>query len=172
MSTTPDPTDTPAGADPNPAPPAVETDDRFPSGPWTGFFLQPGSKERHGMDLRLTFRQATITGEGHDRVGAFLIRGRYQVDDGRCWWTKRYIGRHDISYTGYNEGRGIWGNWEFDARTAPGWRGGFTIWPEGMADPTLNRRSESADLPADDGPPTVVLEEVEAEELVTVGGGS
>ncbi len=26
----------------------VEQDDRFPSGEWTGFFLQPGSRARAG----------------------------------------------------------------------------------------------------------------------------
>jgi len=40
------------------------------------------------MELHLTFCQGVMTGEGRDRIGAFLIRGRYQVEDGQSWWTK------------------------------------------------------------------------------------
>src|SRR5215212_158901 len=69
---------------PDPEPP-VEPDERFPSGPWTGFFLQaPLPPGRHGMDLHLTFRAGTIRG----------------------------VGRHGVAYRGYNEGKGIWGTWE------------------------------------------------------------
>lgn len=125
----------------------LETDSRFPSGPWVGYFLQseipPG---RHGMELRLTFRQGVVTGEGRDFVGEFLIRGRYQVEDGKCWWTKRFIGKHDVSYMGYNEGKGIWGIWDIP----PAWKGGFYIWPEAMGDPTRKKISESIDEPFND----------------------
>ena len=37
-------------------PAVLETDPRFPSGPWTGFFLQKLLPGRHVMELRLTFR--------------------------------------------------------------------------------------------------------------------
>lgn len=121
----------------------VETDDRFPSGPWKGFFLMPSSPDRHGMELLLTFREGTILGEGRDRVGEFLVRGRYQTDDGKCWWTKRYVGKHDVSYLGYNEGKGIWGTWDIP----PIWRGGFHIWPEAMGDPTKETLVEEAEVP-------------------------
>ena len=70
--------------------PQVEADARFPSGPWCGFFLMSHLPGRHQMELHLTFRQGVMTGEGRDMIGPFLIRGRYQVDDGQCWWTKRY----------------------------------------------------------------------------------
>ena len=121
--------DTPAG----PPTDDLEQDSRFPSGPWTGFFLQPGAPGRHMMQMVLTFRSGVVRGEGRDRVGPFLIVGRYDVADGRCRWTKRYLARHDISYGGYNEGRGIWGVWE-DPQ-ASYWRGGFHIWPEAMGNP-------------------------------------
>jgi hypothetical protein len=45
--------------------------------------------------------------------------------------------------SGYNEGTGIWGVWE----VPPTARGGFHIWPAGMADPTqqtLDTHVESA----------------------------
>src|SRR5436190_4635431 len=105
----------------------LETDPRFPSGPWTGFFLQPLLPGRHLMDLRLTFRHGSMTGDGRDWVGRFTLKGRYSLDDGKCYWTKRYLGKHDVFYRGYNEGKGIWGTWELPPESAvlvhP--RGGF-----------------------------------------------
>ncbi len=95
------------------------------------------------MELILTFREGQIRGEGRDRVGEFLIKGSYQVEDGKCSWHKFYIGKHSISYQGYNEGKGIWGIWEFDAA----WKGGFHIWPEAMGDPSQERLSEEIEEP-------------------------
>src|ERR1700722_18719450 len=111
--------------------PTLETDPRFPSGPWTGFFLQKAIPGRHLMELSLTFQQGVMTGEGRDRVGDFIIRGQYTLDDGKCWWSKRYLGKHDVFYQGYNEGKGIWGTWEIPADGNNGIRyhGGFYIWP-------------------------------------------
>jgi hypothetical protein len=126
----------------------LETDPRFPSGPWTGFFLQRINPGRHRMELRLQFRAGEMTGEGRDWVGKFLIRGRYAVADGKCHWVKRYLGKHDVIYQGYNEGKGIWGLWEIPTETHPDvCRGGFHIWPEGMPDPSQPQLSEEADLP-------------------------
>ena len=126
----------------------AETDPRFPSGPWTGFFLQPLVPGRHLMELQLTFRTGTMTGEGRDWVGSFLIRGRYDLADGKCHWTKRYLAKHDVFYQGFNEGKGIWGTWEIPpAQGQMHQRGGFHIWPEGMSDPTQQQLSEAADLP-------------------------
>ena len=86
-----------------------------------------------------------MTGEGRDRIGPFLIRGKYNVDDGKCHWSKRYIGKHDVAYQGYNEGKGIWGIWEIP----PSWRGGFHIWPRAMGDPTSPHLAEAIDEPAE-----------------------
>src|SRR5262249_37707846 len=117
------------------------------------------------MELRLTFRQGVVTGEGRDWVGAFLLRGGYSVTDGRCHWTKRYLGKHDVYYKGFNEGRGIWGTWEIPS-SIPLLRphGGFPILPEGMPDPTQPVLSEEAD------PPVIIVEEVESLEPVGVPG--
>jgi hypothetical protein len=123
--------------------PVPSDDPRFPSGPWVGFFLQPDLPGKHPMELILEFSQGQVRGEGRDRVGAFLIKGRFQVEDGKAWWTKSYIGLHDVTYQGYNEGKGIWGLWEMESP----WRGGFHIWPEAMGDPTRPVKHEEADLP-------------------------
>ena len=141
---------------PQPPPGKLEADERFPSGPWEGFWLQPMlDKKRHGMELILTFHDGNLTGEGRDRVGTFLVRGRYSTDDGKCYWTKRYVGKHDVFYQGYNEGRGIWGTWEIDV---PPMRGGFHIWPVGMGDPTRPRKAAEADVPAEAEPVGVPVE--------------
>jgi hypothetical protein len=125
--------------------PTFEQDGRFPSGLWTGFFLQRPSTARHWMELRLTFRGGALRGDGHDQVGAFTLDGHYDLTDGRCWWTKRYVGQHEVSYAGHNEGKGIWGVWEI-----PPWdRGGFHIWPADMADPTQETRTTEEQAPVE-----------------------
>jgi hypothetical protein len=131
-----------------PEPNQLESDPRFPSGPWTGYFLQPAVPGRHLMELHLTFQQGQMTGEGRDYVGEFIVRGQYSLADGRCYWTKRYVGKHDVFYHGYNEGKGIWGVWEIPAtQEYAAMRGGFHIWPEGMSDPTQSHLSEQAEIP-------------------------
>src|SRR5262245_10415507 len=95
-----------------PAPPPVEQHDRFPSRPWAGFFSRRVLPGRNWVVVSVTYRDGVTTGEGRDWVGTFLIRGLYRVEDGQCLWTKTYVGKHDVHYRGYNEGRGIWGTWE------------------------------------------------------------
>jgi hypothetical protein len=127
-------------------PASLETDPRFQSGPWTGFFLQKNFPGKHRTDLRLTFQNGVMTGEGRDWVGEFLVKGRYDVGDGKCHWTKSYLGKHDVFYQGFNEGKGIWGTWEINVHGVQV-RGGFHIWPEAMGDPTVERLVEEAPVP-------------------------
>lgn len=126
--------------------PQFETDPRFPSGPWTGFFLQKEIPGKHLMELRLTFHNGAMQGEGRDRVGPFLIDGQYNLADGKCYWTKKYLGKHDVFYQGFNEGKGIWGVWQIGELA----RGGFHIWPEGFGDPTNEHLYEEATPPVDE----------------------
>src|SRR5260370_41690359 len=93
-----------------PAPPA-ESAPRFPSGPWLGFFLMAHLPGRHMMELHLNFHQAVMKGEGRDMIVPFLIRGKYNLADGKRRWTKRYVGKHDLAYHRYNEGKGFWCLW-------------------------------------------------------------
>ncbi len=144
----------------------LETDPRFPSGPWVGFFTQPILPGKHTMELKLTFSQGSMTGEGRDWVGRFSIRGQYNLDDGKCYWTKKYLGGHDVFYKGYNEGKGIWGKWEMPVSSTHGggtWTGGFYIWPEGMPDPTQHHLTEEADIPI------TIVEEEPKKELIPAG---
>jgi hypothetical protein len=92
------------------------------------------------MEMVLTFHLEKIRGEGRDRIGQFLIDGSYSTADGRCRWTKKYIGQHAVYYAGFNEGKGIWGTWHIGAN-----HGGFHIKPEGMgasASPELEAAAE------------------------------
>jgi hypothetical protein len=99
----------------------------FPSGPWTGFYNYGVGSGRHRMDLSLTFANGNISGDGIDGVGRFVITGRYDGTGGECYWTKSYIGAHDVDYRGFREGKGIWGLWELTLGS-----GGFHIWPLGQ----------------------------------------
>jgi hypothetical protein len=110
------------------------------------------------MELQLTFRNGVLSGEGRDRIGRFSFRGRYNTADGTCSWIKRYVGKHDVFYRGFNEGKGIWGVWEIP----PHWRGGFHIWPEGMPDPTQPELTEEADLPVSEEEVLEIIEPVTA----------
>jgi hypothetical protein len=96
----------------------------FPSGPWTGFYnYRPG--DRHRMELRPTFVNGNMSGDGIDDVGRFLIKGRYDAASRECYWTKTYVGAHDVFYRGFREGKGIGGTWEITIQ----YHGGFHIWP-------------------------------------------
>jgi hypothetical protein len=101
------------------------SEDLFPSGPWVGFYTYVPS-DRHRMDLHLDFANGNMSGDGNDDVGRFIIRGRYDAQSRECYWTKRYLGAHDVFYEGYREGKGIWGRWEIGAFA----HGGFHIWPK------------------------------------------
>ncbi len=148
-----------------PANPKHETDSRFPSGNWVGFFIDKRIPGKHWMELRLTFMQGQMTGEGRDWVGNFTINGIYEVSDGSCQFIKQYLGKHAVSYRGYNEGRGIWGSWKvtFAGVTCTG---GFHIWPEGMPDPTQPVIKEEAEIPDE----IDILEPEQVPELLPVGG--
>ena len=128
------------------APEHLETDTRFPTGPWVGFFLDKRLVGKHWMELHLTFKEGKMIGEGRDRVGKFVVDGTYHTDDGKAYFTKTYVGRHSIQYSGYNEGKGIWGTWEL-VWPPYHFTGGFHIWPKEMPDPTQPKLTEEAEVP-------------------------
>jgi hypothetical protein len=123
----------------------VETDPRFPSGKWIGFWVQRIILGRQYMSLQLTFAKNQVSGEGSDRVGDFIISGEYDLRDGRCVMHKRYIDAHDVLYEGRNEDDGmwLWGLWTIRSLD----RGGFHLWPEGENDPTGRDLKAEKELP-------------------------
>ena len=120
------------------------SDALFPSGEWTGFYTYE-PRDRHRMDLFLTFAQGTLNGEGRDDVGSFLIRGQYDAAGGECHWTKTYPGSHDVYYQGYREGKGIYGRWEIGLLS----HGGFHIWPKGVPEGVTEIEEEEEPRPVE-----------------------
>lgn len=119
-------------------------DTLFPSGPWTGFYnYRPG--DRHRMDLALTFANGLMSGDGTDDIGRFLIKGRYDAANRECYWTKSYIGAHDVYYRGFREGKGIWGTWEITIQQ----HGGFHIWPKAVGEEEAQVANAEAQAPVD-----------------------
>ena len=97
------------------------------------------------MDLHLTFASGMMSGDGNDDVGRFLIKGKYDASNRECYWTKSYIGAHDVFYRGFREGKGIWGTWEIQIWS----RGGFHIWPKGATEGEESREMNEQTEPVD-----------------------
>jgi hypothetical protein len=104
-----------------------EKDSGFPSGPWSGFYTMRFSRQFHRQSLDLTFRNKRMTGRGQDDIGSFVISGHYDLETRKVWWSKRYLGAHEVHYAGVQSGRTIQGDWTIP----PNNRGGFSIWPGG-----------------------------------------
>ena len=123
-----------------------ETDPRFPSGEWKGFWVQKEMRGRQWMRLALEFSGGKISGQGQDIIGKFLLTGSYNLKTGRCALLKAYLRQHCVSYEGFNDGDGLWmwGTWKLSEDT-----GGFHIWPKGEPDPTGSELKEEKDIPID-----------------------
>ena len=116
----------------------------FPSGPWTGFYnYHPGIGT--GWTSELTFANGNMSGDGVDDVGRFLIKGRYDAASRECYWTKTYVGAHDVFYRGFREGKGIWGTWEITIQD----HGGFHIWPRQAGEGEARAETAAAAEPVD-----------------------
>jgi hypothetical protein len=127
----------------------LERDPRFPSGAWTGYFLQYWLPGRHTTNVELTCGDGELSGNGRDFVGPYTIDGQYDLATGKCEWTKQYLGRHKVAYRGMNSGQGIWGVWEI--RLFAGLyvdKGGFHIWPKGTDVSQESEKTEQAVLAA------------------------
>lgn len=120
----------------------LEPDPRFPSGEWTGFYLQHWLPGRHRTDAVLTWQAGELRGVGRDAPGEFLMAGTYDPATGRCEWTKQYAGRHAVAYRGVADSSGVWGVWEINLFGGVYHdRGGFHVWPEsrGVSDKEVSK---------------------------------
>jgi len=111
----------------------LETDPRFPSGPWTGFWLQKAAYPgRQPMTLSLTFALGKIYGSGTDLLGDFTLNGRYDATSGKVTLHKQYLNAHLVLYEGWGEGgKGIWGVWKIgDSK-----KDGFHLWSKHATPP-------------------------------------
>ncbi len=109
-----------------------ETDERFPSGHWIGWYRQYGTRSR--MLIRIWFQHGKVHATGSDGIGPFTFSGRYDTESGDVSFVKTYIARPElveIFYQGRGEQKGVRGAWEF-----LGIRGGgeFHIWPESQSE--------------------------------------
>lgn len=111
---------------PEPAP-TLEPDDRFPSGPWTGYYHQWGTQSR--QRLALAFSNGSISGVGRDPAGDFSIRGSYSTDSGKASLVKLYP-TYKVEYDGLADGDGITGRWCINYPFGLADRGQFHIWPD------------------------------------------
>jgi hypothetical protein len=118
---------------------------RFPSGPWTGFYCYPNRHVKHPMNLQLTFEHGKISGSGDDNIGAFTISGSYNDVGLECQWIKQYIGQHQVWYEGGADHHGIWGTWSLFCGS-----GGFHIWPlqSGVGDEEAMEEEETLPVEA------------------------
>lgn len=102
-----------------------ETDPRFPSGAWRGYWLQHGMKG--WMKLMLEFRTGCVSGDGVDVVGQFTVRGSYCLKTGQVTIRKHYAGRYMVAYDGAAASDvHLRGQWNIRACLE---RGPWHIWP-------------------------------------------
>ncbi len=75
---------------------------------WDGWYQQGGDKHDMKFDV-LKIKKKKIKGEGHDEVGQFKINGRVNHDE--VEFSKEYVGKHTVEYSGKLEGHTLSGNW-------------------------------------------------------------
>lgn len=86
--------------------------------------------------MQLAFEDGRINGKGIDRVGKFLIEGKYSIEPKSLRFEKMYEG-HSIRYVGTWNGEEIWGIWSIGFSDI----GEFRLWLERKG-PTSSRRKE------------------------------
>ena len=123
---------------------APETDERFPSGPWFGYYHQWGIQAR--QRLRLEFAGGTVSGGGRDPGGDFAVRGVYSVEAGTVSLIKTYAA-HRVEYAGQANGDGIGGDWAIRYEHTTD-RGIFRIWPDDLAMSEKPRLKAEEPVPA------------------------
>lgn len=103
-----------------------ENHQSFVSGEWNGFYLEDHNPNRGWMHLYLEFNEGTIKGEGTDYVGPWVLSGTYDKEKAECLWVKRYMGKHEVKYSGKLGENGITGGWSIAGLIS----GPFHIWPK------------------------------------------
>jgi hypothetical protein len=107
----------------------------FTSGTWTAFWTAypdwaPPAESAHSLEL--TFADGRVSGEGTDWVGEFVIGGTYDEATQRVAYTKAYVGKHSIEYTGQRDAEGnISGEWQLGP-----FRGFFLLVPRPVREAT------------------------------------
>jgi len=109
----------------------VEMDERFPSGPWRGFYRQAGIQSQQRMTLE--FADGRISGRGSDPAAPFFtVSGTYDTATGIVRLIKRYA-TYQVYYDGTASSDGIPGTWSIQFAGATADTGAFHIWPDIVA---------------------------------------
>ncbi|MEM9409945.1 MAG: hypothetical protein AAGA30_02460 [Planctomycetota bacterium] len=134
-------------------------ENKFVSGEWNGFYLEPHRTQRGWMHLYLAFDDGQIKGEGTDYVGPWIASGTYDESSGNCRWVKQYVGKHQVVYNGQCSENGIQGKWTIFSE------GPFHIWPKTHGHfNELYLREELENQ--GDLSPSIILEPVDSGELL------
>lgn len=103
----------------------------YPSGPWRGYWEQPGWGRQSMDELVLEFASGQVRGQGRDCIGLFTFTGAYDAD-GSIQLLKQYVGRHRVQYQGKYDGEGtIHGVWSVEGISY----GPFALTPESRQAP-------------------------------------
>ncbi len=107
----------------------------LPSGEWVGYYTYPGKLPKCPMHLTLNFADGLIRGAGIDNPGQFVIDGVYSATEAK--WSKRYVGKHSVSYEGQLKKEEILGSWaltQMHEGKVVSLQGQFRIWslPDGV----------------------------------------
>lgn len=94
------------------------------------------------MRLSLTFGGGSMSGDGTDDIGPFLIRGVFDPSSQEARWTKSYVARHSVEYRGLYDGRSICGDWTLILGS-----GAFWIWPSTLSEGLAKSTEEELDKP-------------------------
>lgn len=80
--------------------------------PWTGHFIQDGTKTEMFFSTMTITLSGTILGSGSDSIGSFTISGTLQPNS-ELSFIKQYTDAHAVNYNGSLSSRGtIKGSWE------------------------------------------------------------
>lgn len=80
------------------------------------------------MTIDLRFDRGLLRGHGHDCVGDFVVRGRYDEQTGSFSLNKQFLGLHAVQYEGAADGPVLRGMWSM--KNAMGTQHGpFRLWP-------------------------------------------
>ena len=71
----------------------LETDPRFPSGKWVGFFLDRRLPGRHQMEMTLTFADGRLDRRRPRPRRHVHLQRHLRRADGKCEWVKQYVER-------------------------------------------------------------------------------
>ncbi len=132
---------------------------QFVSGEWSGFYIEEHRQSRGWMHLFLTFDKGEIRGEGTDYVGPWVAQGRYDEQSGDCRWTKKYVGAHNVDYSGKCSENGIQGSWRIIGE------GPFHIWPKSHSHFNEMYLRDELEMATESGP-SILLESNRARNVI------